>query len=307
MTSATDLHHSTPTRRDITIMTTYRRRGGSVIRTGIAAAVTAGLLVGSSAISASATDSTTPSTPTTTPSGVIDGTQTPGETYTVVPGESISFDVGPCSNSFLYVFPVSMGSGSYNPIDQTITFTASSTFSWSEASLSCSGQDAKWFYFVVPGNTGSAAASFTPRPAPGPCIYVSMNLVVGNVIRFGDVTVGENKFSDDQVDLGSCTSIGQDVSAAISDASTGTTPGDVTWEPSKTTLQPNQFRYTLYKGTLDRRLDNTPTLLMAMPPWGYSSALRSELVIAPGSSTGIGETFSANLSFIATASSTPAP
>ncbi len=286
-------------------MTTYRRRGGSVIRTGIAAAVTAGLLVGSSAISASATDSTTPSTPTTTPSGVIDETITPGETYTVVPGGSITFDAGPCSLALLDVGPGSMGSGFYNPTDQTITFTASSTFSWAKATLECLGQD-KFFYFVVQRNTGSAAASFTPRPAPGPCIMVGRRDEGSNLIRFGDVTVGTIKRSADQVDLGSCTSIGQVVAAAISDASTGTAPGDVTWEPSKTTLQPNQFRYTLSKGTLSRDLDNTPTLLMAMPAWGVLSRLDSDLEIAPGSSTGIGETFSANLSFIATVSA-PAP
>lgn len=225
----------------------------------------------------------------------------------VEPGATVTIPGVTCPNpnvALVVVEPTAAGTGAVS-VSGTVEFTASAAYAGTATvAVSCAGRVGPETTVVNVGEVGSAEATFTPRPAPGPCITVTLNDTgvtgIPANIRFGDVTVGQTVTSPTTVVIGSCATIDQGLTAQISDATSGSGPSQVTWEPNNGSLSPNQFSYELdiVGQTTPVPLINTPTGVATLAPVELFAAT-SDLTIAQGSSTGIGQQFTATLTFVA--------
>jgi hypothetical protein len=156
----------------------------------------------------------------------------------------------------------------------------------------------------VVGPSGDVAATFTPRPAPGPCITLT-----GTTIDFGDVEVGMRARAAANTVVVPCTEISQDIAAQVSNATAG--GESISWEPTRTEPGPNQFRYSLdpygVDGDAEVFLGNDlRTVGFTNPSEWYDENdsplfFNHFLIVGLGSTTGFGEQFSATVTFTATA------
>ncbi len=151
----------------------------------------------------------------------------------------------------------------------------------------------------VVGPRADVGASFTPRPAPGPCIQI----VSGATVAFGDVTVGAPTTATTQTVVSNC-SAGLDVSVfgSISPATSGSGSSAVTWEPVVAVPGPNQFGYRLADSGdgISALLDNDSTVFVRTLPNGFTRSMDHQLSIGSGSTTGINSAFNATITLLAT-------
>jgi hypothetical protein len=197
---------------------------------------------------------------------------------------------------------------------EEVVFVAATSYN-GEATLSF-GLDGQLQTLTVEidGSQSDISATFTPRPAPGPCIAVALvdpNDPTGPApsgVGFGDVQVGATAVSPTTINVSSCTTgnLTQFISAQVGDATSGSGPGQVVWEPGTTTgfgLGPNEFQYAVRLPALPdpialrNDLVGIATFASASSP---PLPVQSELTVGPGSSTGLGEQFSTTVTFVAT-------
>ncbi len=150
---------------------------------------------------------------------------------------------------------------------------------------------------VVEGSRADVGATFTPRPAPGPCIQI----LSGGTVDFGDVTVGVAKTAPIETTVSNC-STGLDVRlyGSVSAATSGTGATAVEWEPVKAAAGPNQFQYRLTGNeSTDLFLDSASSSPVRTIPNGFTRSLNHELNIGAGSTTGLNSQFNATVTLLA--------
>ncbi|HSM66215.1 MAG TPA: hypothetical protein VK860_07915 [Ilumatobacteraceae bacterium] len=246
------------------------------------------------ALSVAAALVTLPATSPATAQTVID----------VAQGQTVSLGLVPFGSwSGAEVTPPDAGSLSFvenvgsEALFDELRFTASASFTGTVTIRQGDPNGVPIFLNVV-GPSGDIAATFTPRPRPGPCITLS-----GTAVDFGDVEVGATVTSElgSETLVATCTTIEQVIAVQISDA----TAGAVTWEPTKGELSPNTFRWSVSRiDSVDDDnfpVDNEPTLFSIFIPGAFDDdfGVRHKLTTARGSTTGLGEQFSATLTFTA--------
>jgi spore coat protein U-like protein len=151
---------------------------------------------------------------------------------------------------------------------------------------------------VVEGPRAEVGATFTPRPAPGPCIQI----LSGGTVDFGDVTVGVAKTASTETVVSNCSSgLDVDIFGSVSQATSGTGPSAVVWEPVVSPAGPNQFTYRLFGiESTSALLDNDSSVRVRGLPNGFTRSLSHELGIGAGSSTGLNSQFNATVNLLAT-------
>lgn len=213
---------------------------------------------------------------------------------TVRQGETIV--VGSTSNTSQFtVSPPDAGTVRLPTWIGNATFTASATFV-GPARVCLSGTCVD---VIVVGSRADVGATFTPRPAPGPCILI----LSGGNIDFGDVTVGATTTAAIGTAVSNCSSgLDVDIYGSITQATSGIGPGAVVWEPVQTTPTPNQFRYRLQNSgdNVDRVLDNDSSVFVQRLPNSFTRTFDHTLTIGAGSATGLNSPFNATVILIAT-------
>jgi hypothetical protein len=230
--------------------------------------------------------------------------------FTVRAGGSVVLPVFSNETDPFSVDPGSAGTVSIPAGGGSPSFTASTTFAGT-AEVCVVGTSC--YTILVNGPSASANATFTPRPAPGPCIAVALvdpNDPTGPApsgVGFGDVQVGATAVSPTTINVSSCTTgnLTQFINAQVGDATSGSGPGQVVWEPGTTTgfgLGPNEFQYAVRLPALPDpiALRNDVVGIATLVSASSSLPVQSELTVGPGSSTGLGEQFSATVTFVAT-------
>jgi hypothetical protein len=152
---------------------------------------------------------------------------------------------------------------------------------------------------LVEASTADVGATFTPRPAPGPCIQIQS----GGAVDFGDVTVGVPTTAATETVVSNCSSgLGVDIFGSISPATNGAGPSAVAWEPVAAVAGPNQFSYRLADSgdNIGALLDNDSSVLVRTLPNGFSRSFNHQLRIGAGSTTGINTQFDATVTLLAT-------
>ena len=225
--------------------------------------------------------------------------------FTINPGEVASFFSGTASNAT--VDPASAGSVTIVPalaglplsarIDfaSSINFSGTATITWDSVQLGRSSVTVQ-----VGTDRQDVSATFTPRPAPGPCILIGS----GATVSFGDVTIGATQTGGTSTEVRSCASIDQSISASVSAATSGSGQNAITWQPTTSpTVGPNGFSYGLRSSgeTTATLLPATGAVAAVGSTLAPASAMYLEhtLAIGAGSTTGIGQPFSATVSLIA--------
>lgn len=207
-------------------------------------------------------------------------------------GETIV--VGSTSNTDPFtVSPPQAGTVSNPTWVGNATFTASATFV-GQARVCVAGGTC--VDVLVVGPSADVGATFTPRPAPGPCILI----VSGATVAFGDVTVGATATAATGTAVSNCSSgLDVDLFGSISQATSGT--GAVVWEPVQTIPTPNQFRYRLQNSgdNVDRVLDNDSSVFVQQLPNSFTRTFDHTLTIGGGSTTGLNSQFNATITLLA--------
>ena len=146
------------------------------------------------------------------------------------------------------------------------------------------------------GSSADVGATFTPRPAPGPCIEVLSGAAVG----FGDVTVGVAKAATIETAVTNCSDgLDLDLLGSVSPAVSGSGPGAITWQPwqFENTTSPNEFVYTVSSSEpATANLGGTPTSIGTAPA-GVTRYLDHRLLVSVGSSTGLNQEFRTTVTF----------
>lgn len=214
---------------------------------------------------------------------------------TVRQGETVV--VGSASNTSQFtVSPPQAGTVSNPNWVGNATFTASATFVGPARVCLAGGACVD---VIVIGPRADVGATFTPRLAPGPCLQI----VSGGTIGFGDVTVGATTTAATGTAVSNCSSgLDVDIFGSITQATSGTGPGAVVWEPVQTTPTPNQFRYRLQNSgdNVDRVLDNDSSVFVQRLPNSFTRTFDHTLTIGAGSTTGLNTAFSATIVLTAT-------
>ncbi len=209
-------------------------------------------------------------------------------------GETIV--VGSTSNTDPFtVSPPQAGTVSNPTWVGNATFTASATFVGPARVCLAGGTCVD---VVVVGPSADVGATFTPRPAPGPCIVI----VSGATVAFGDVTVGATSTAATATALSNCSSgLDVDIYGSITQATSGTGAGAVVWEPVQTIPTPNQFRYRLQNSgdNVDRVLDNDSSVFVQQLPNSFTRTFDHTLTIGAGSTSGLNSQFSATITLLA--------
>jgi len=219
----------------------------------------------------------------------------------VAPGGSVTLPFGCPEPVVRPVIPVEAGTASYNAGTSRLTFTAAAGFGGlATVTLQCGVPGNLLFpsqEFLV-GESGAAGvdATFTPRPAPGPCILIAS----GAAVEFGDVVVGEKKTSATRTTVRSCASIPTRLGIAVDDATSGSDPSLTPLEPTdRTPIPANQFAYEIDVGFL-QTLANGAINLADPIAAGGTLDVGHALTVGVGSA-GLGQSFSTTVTFTATA------
>ena len=150
--------------------------------------------------------------------------------------------------------------------------------------------------FVVSGDNSSAQATFTPRPAPGPCILIRD----GSTIDFGDVTVGDTEVASTRTDIVNCAPFGLRIFSSVSTATSGTGPSAITWEPVLGAAGPNQFTYGVGQSAPPfTPIDDAFAVDVGGIPTASIRSFDHQLDVGSGSTTGVGSPFNATVTFLA--------
>lgn len=233
----------------------------------------------------------------TLPAVAADFTINPGEVTSFFSGTASNATVDPSNAGTVTIVPALPGLpiSAYIEFAASINFTGLVTITWDSVQLGRSS-------VTVQVGTGrqDVSATFTPRPAPGPCILIGS----GATVSFGDVTIGATQTGATQTEVRSCASIDQTISASVSAATSGSGQNVISWQPTtSSTAAPNEFSYALRSSgqTTSTRLPANGAVAAVGGPLAPASALSLEhtLAIGAGSTTGIGQPFSATVSLIA--------
>jgi len=206
----------------------------------------------------------------------------------VPPGSAINVPYGTCTSPQVpTVSPSEAGAATYN-FDTTVDFTAAAGFTGlALVSFTCSGFSAPALQFLVTPEVAGVDATFTPRPAPGPCILIAS----GANIAFGNVIVGDRIEAPTRTRVSSCAPIALRLSNTVANATSGSAPNLVTLTPTQATPVPaNEFRYEI----------NETVLFAETLAVGASLDLRHTVLVGVGSA-GLGQSFSTKVTFTATA------
>lgn len=207
----------------------------------------------------------------------------------VAPGSAINVPYGSCTSPQVpTVSPSEAGAATYN-FDTTVDFTAAAGFTGlALVSFTCSGFQAPTLQFLVKEpEVAGVDATFTPRPAPGPCILIAS----GANIAFGNVIVGDRIEAPTRTRVSSCAPIALRLSNTVANATSGSAPNLVTLTPTLATPVPaNEFRYEI----------NETVLFSETLAVGASLDLRHTVLVGVGSA-GLGQSFSTKVTFTATA------
>ena len=215
----------------------------------------------------------------------------------VPPGSAINVPYGTCTSPQVpTVSPSEAGAATYN-FDTTVDFTAAAGFTGlALVSFTCSGFSAPALQFLVTPEVAGVDATFTPRPAPGPCILIAS----GAAVEFGDVVVGEKKTSATRTTVRSCASIPTRLGIAVDDATSGADPSVTPLQPTdQTPIPANKFTYEIDVGFL-QTLANGAVFMPSPIASGASLNVGHALTVGVGSA-GLGQQFSTKVTFTATA------
>jgi len=206
----------------------------------------------------------------------------------VAPGSVTNVPYGSCTSPQIpTVSPSEAGAATYN-LDTTVDFTAAAGFrGLALVSFTCSGFSGPALQFLVTPEVAGVDATFTPRPAPGPCILIAS----GANIAFGNVIVGDRIEAPTRTRVSSCAPIALRLSNTVANATSGSAPNLVTLTPTLGTPVPaNEFRYEI----------NETVLFSETLAVGASLDLRHTVLVGVGSA-GLGQSFSTKVTFTATA------
>lgn len=157
-----------------------------------------------------------------------------------------------------------------------------------------SGDPVTFATVSVVGPRSDVGATFTPRPAPGPCIVIDS----GANVAFGDVTLGTQITAATQTVVRSCASINSTLAAAVAPATSGVAPNVVTFTPTDVTPAPaGSFRYEINAGFPVPLAEGASLFPGPFTP-GTTRTFTHSLLVGAGSS-GIGQQFSTTVTFTA--------